>query len=152
MNYRHPPDVLARTLKLFSLQQAQRSLTRMVRQSLLQSISVRQSCELLESRFCPLIGFAFNVGNDSATPDGTVGGIAGGVEPDSATAWRSQNGLHEEGTPSRGYRQRPPRLRHADGPRLSRSDGFTVGVAASGKARDGVPHPARDARGDSAGR
>lgn len=29
------------------------------------------------------------------------------VEPDSAKAWRSQDGLHDEGTPSRGYRPRP---------------------------------------------
>ncbi len=73
------------------------------------------------------------------------------VEPDSARAWRSQDAHHEEGTPSRGYRPRPPRLRHADGPRLSRSVGFTVGVAASGKARDGVPHSALDAGGDITG-
>jgi|GEM_PF-1551012 len=81
MNYRHPPDVLARALKLISLRQAQISMPRMVRQSLLQSISVRQSSELLESRFDPLFGIAFTVVNDSATPDGTVGGIAGGWNP-----------------------------------------------------------------------
>ncbi len=72
------------------------------------------------------------------------------VEPDSARAWRSQHGHHDEGTPSRGYRPRPHHgcdtPTEQDCPDLAATPWWGRGL------RDGVPHPALDAGGDTTGR
>ncbi len=90
---------------------------------------------------------------ESAAPDGTAGGSAGGWNPT-----RQGLGGANTDTTSRAHRReaiaRDPhtiatRRRAKTVPirRLRR-----VGVAASGKARDGVPHSALDAIGDTTGR
>lgn len=75
------------------------------------------------------------------------------MEPDSATAWQSQDGptmrAHRREAIARDPHTNTTRRRAKTVPirRLHR-----VGVAASGKARDGVPHSALDAGGDTTGR
>ena len=72
------------------------------------------------------------------------------VEPDSARAWRSQQRHHDEGTPSRGYRPRPHHgcdtPTEQDCPDLAATPWWGRGL------RDGVPHSALDAGGDTTGR
>ena len=72
------------------------------------------------------------------------------VEPDSARAWRSQHGHHDEGTPSRGDRPRPHHgcdtPTEQDCPDQAATPWWGRGL------RDGVPHPALDAGGDTTGR